>query len=353
MTKIIEYKCPACGGALAFDSHSQKLKCPYCDSEYDVETFDPNQMSHSAISHSQTEEADPLVKAYVCQSCAGEILTDINTGATICPYCGNKVIVPSQFEGKFEPEFIVPFQFDRRQAKDAYREHMEHLDFIPDIFKADARFDEITGLYVPFWVFDVTTEGAAKYNAVMTRSYISGDFNVQETRHFVVNRHGKFEFNKIPADASRKMNDQLMDSLEPISFFKVKQFERGYMAGYYASRYDVSEEECRMRIQDRINSTTKAALDATVTGYSSYSSTGYQINILDTKGHYALYPVWILNVKWNNDIYTFAMNGETGKLVGSFPFDQKAFNRYVLIHGPLFALFIFGLMMIFMTFMGG
>ena len=353
MTNIIEYKCPACGGALAFDSHSQKLKCPYCDSEYDVETFDSYQMSHSSIGDSQAEHDDPEVKAYVCQSCAGEILADVNTGATICPYCGNKVIVPSQFEGRFHPEYIVPFQFDKRQAKQAYREHMEHRDFIPEIFKEDARFDEIIGLYVPFWVFDVKTAGEAQYDASQMRTYIAGQYSVQETKHFRVNRQGEFEFSKVPADASRKMDDQLMDSLEPINFLKVKPFDQGYMAGYYASRYDVSEEDCLRRINQRIQSTTKAALDSTVTGYSTYRTLGYHVDILNTKGHYALYPVWLLNVKWNDEIYTFAMNGETGKLVGSFPFDQKAFNRYILTHGPVFALFIFALIMIFTMLMGG
>lgn len=39
MSDQIGYKCPACGGALAFDTASQKLKCPYCDSSYDTSQF--------------------------------------------------------------------------------------------------------------------------------------------------------------------------------------------------------------------------------------------------------------------------------------------------------------------------
>ena len=33
MSDLIEYKCPACGGAMEFNTKSQKLKCPYCDTE--------------------------------------------------------------------------------------------------------------------------------------------------------------------------------------------------------------------------------------------------------------------------------------------------------------------------------
>ena len=39
MATIKEYKCPCCGGAVEFDSKIQKIKCPYCDTEFDTEAF--------------------------------------------------------------------------------------------------------------------------------------------------------------------------------------------------------------------------------------------------------------------------------------------------------------------------
>ena len=39
MAQLIEYKCPACSGKLEFDSNVQKMKCPFCDSEFDVATL--------------------------------------------------------------------------------------------------------------------------------------------------------------------------------------------------------------------------------------------------------------------------------------------------------------------------
>ena len=39
MAVIQEYKCPCCGGAIAFDSTIQKMKCPYCDTEFEMETL--------------------------------------------------------------------------------------------------------------------------------------------------------------------------------------------------------------------------------------------------------------------------------------------------------------------------
>ena len=34
-----EYKCPACGGAMEFDTKEQKLKCQYCDTVMSLEEY--------------------------------------------------------------------------------------------------------------------------------------------------------------------------------------------------------------------------------------------------------------------------------------------------------------------------
>ncbi|MCI6866591.1 MAG: hypothetical protein MR871_01330, partial [Lachnospiraceae bacterium] len=49
---------------------------------------------------------------------------------------------------------------------------------------------------------------------------------------------------------------------------------------------------------------------------------------------YALLPVWVLNTMYKGKLYTFAMNGQTGKFVGNLPSDKgKAFG----IAGGVFA----------------
>ena len=40
MSFLQEYKCPCCGGAIAFDSGIQKMKCPFCDTEFEMETLE-------------------------------------------------------------------------------------------------------------------------------------------------------------------------------------------------------------------------------------------------------------------------------------------------------------------------
>ena len=48
------------------------------------------------------------------------------------------------------------------------------------------------------------------------------------------------------------------------------------------------------------------------------------------KAKYALYPVWLLNTSWRGKKYTFAMNGQTGKLVGDLPLDKSAYWKWLV-----------------------
>ena len=54
------------------------------------------------------------------------------------------------------------------------------------------------------------------------------------------------------------------------------------------------------------------------------------IQLQNGRARYALYPVWILNTKWNGQNFTFAVNGQTGKIAGDLPMDQSAYRRWLL-----------------------
>ena len=129
MSDILEYKCPCCGGAIEFNSRLQKMKCPYCDTEFELDTLkqfeeedkkeakDPEWDADNVAQSSEQIGDDGTFKTYVCDSCGGEIITDDNTAATSCPYCGNSVVVPKQFEGMLKPDLIIPFKLDKKQAE--------------------------------------------------------------------------------------------------------------------------------------------------------------------------------------------------------------------------------------------
>ena len=61
MADIKEYKCPACGGAMEFDSKSQKMKCPFCDTVVDMAEFEEADAGNKAKQNKQ-EGKDSLTE---------------------------------------------------------------------------------------------------------------------------------------------------------------------------------------------------------------------------------------------------------------------------------------------------
>lgn len=371
-TQVTNYQCPACTGPLHYSAKSGKLECDYCDSSFDVAEIEALYARKEAEAAAAKQAADAKAEAaqaakaeaaeaaaasggwdtsdlsrdwgaeadglrvYSCPSCGAELICDQSTAATACPYCGNPAIVPGQFSGALRPDSILPFRLSKDDAVQALRAHYKGKPFLPRSFTSANHIEQIQGVYVPFWLFDGGAEGAASYRASNTNVFVSGDYEITETRHYHVVRAGSLAFEKIPVDASSKMPDDHMDSIEPFDYAQLRPFSTAYLPGYLADKYDVTIDDSRDRADTRCRETLAQALRDTVTGYGACVTEREDIALRRGKVHYALLPVWMLSTKWRGQDFLFAMNGQTGKLVGDLPTDRGRFwGMFAAIAAPL------------------
>lgn len=338
MAELMEYKCPACGGALEFNSAIQKMKCPYCDSEYDVSAFVKKDESlngeqkggTSWTKNSGTWDAAETagMRVYSCKSCGGEIIADETTGASSCPYCGNPVVMTGSFSGALKPDYIIPFQLDKKAAKAALLKHYEGKRLLPNIFKDQNHIDEIKGVYVPFWLFDADISANVQFEGVNIQRWRDKKYEYEKIDTYSVLREGRMQFYHVPADGSSQMPDDLMESIEPFDFNKAVSFQTAYLAGYLADKYDITAEENEERINARILRGAEEALQEDVRPhYTSSTVQNSYVNYHATNVKYALYPVWLLSTTFRGQNYLFAMNGQTGKFVGDLPVDKGKARR--------------------------
>lgn len=333
MSTAMEYKCPCCDGAIAFDAGTQRMKCPYCDTEFDVETIQQQAeeaapQEETAWQQEQRQWQEGEVSSYVCQSCGGQLITDVNTAATACPYCGNPVVLSHNVSGQLMPDCIIPFKLDKKAAIAALSKHLSGKPLLPKQFRDENHIKEIQGVYVPFWLYDATAHGDAQYHATKVRTWADSRFYYTETSHYRVSRAGYLGFSGVPVDGSAKMDDALMESLEPYDLSQAEDFNSAFLAGYLADRYDQSAQECAPRAGERIQQSTERALRQTVVGYSTVATQNCMVNLQNASARYALYPVWLLHTRYKDKDYLFGMNGQTGKFVGDLPTDWGAFWRW-------------------------
>lgn len=340
MAVLQEYKCPCCGGAIEFNSAAQKMKCPYCDTEFELETLasydselsdQPQEdltWESTPDSRWQDGEAEGLC-AYVCASCGGEIVAEETTAATSCPYCGNPVVMAGRLTGSLKPDVVIPFKLDKKAAKAALKQHCSGKRLLPRVFRDENHIDQIKGIYVPYWLFDAGAQARIRYKATRVRSWSDAQFNYTETSFYSVTRGGTLAFENVPVDGSAKMTDELLESIEPFDLSEGVDFRTAYLSGYLADKYDVDAETSIQRANERIKKSTEDAFAATVRDFTTVTPETTGIRLEKGRARYALLPVWLLNTQWNGGTYTFAMNGQTGKIVGDLPMDKGAFNKWL------------------------
>ncbi|HBB43208.1 MAG TPA: hypothetical protein DCZ74_06795 [Treponema sp.] len=359
---VINYQCLACGGGLQFNPTTGKLICEYCDSTFTIEEIEKaygTQQSSAKpeTAENQTEDsssadadsfdgAEPKwdtenlssdwgadaanMKEYNCPSCGATIICDATTAATSCPYCDNPTVIETQFSGSLRPDYVIPFKLKKQEAINSLKEFYRDKKLLPKEFAEENHLQEIKGVYVPFWFFNGKAHGRAVFETTTSSSHISQNTETTTVRHFECVREADIEFDKVPVDASEKMPDDMMDSLEPFDYSEMKDFSTAYLPGYLADKYDVSVDKCFERANKRCAETCLKTLRRSVGGYDTCRLLSKNITLEKGVVNYGLLPVYLLYTKWSDQRFLFAVNGQTGKVVGNLPVSKKkAVGRFL------------------------
>ena len=356
--QLLEYRCPSCGASLQFDSGSQQVVCPYCDSSFspqsliDYDNFLKEEIKNGTsdswskdAARWEKDEATGL-NVYTCAACGGEVLGDDTLASARCPFCDNTVIMKRQFTGEWKPDLVLPFKLDRAAAQEAFRKHLHGKKLLAKAFHSESCIEEIKGIYVPFWLFSSDVSASMRFKGTTSRMWTDGRYDYVETSRYALLRAATARFNRIPVDGSEKMDDALMDSLEPFDFSQAVDFQTAYLSGFFSDRYDVNADTSIARAKERFSNTITQRVSSTTGGFGGVAMETASISEHNNTREYALLPVWLLHVRWHDQLYTFAMNGQTGKLVGNLPIDQKQVWKYRLLYGGIFAGIFGGLVLL-------
>lgn len=361
---ITNYKCPACTGPLHFSGKSGLVECDYCGSKYEIAEIDAlysekvkenvekasentnaeasvaqdsstqesaQETSAQSFEKTSTEEwAADEMSAYTCPSCGAELMCEKSTVATSCPYCGNPTIIASQFKGGKMPDYLIPFKVDKKGAIAKLKDFYKGKKFLPSVFSAENHIEEVKGVYIPFWLYSGNVQASLVFDASTSSSVSNGDKITTTTKHYEVIREGTVYYDKVPADASVKMDDSQMDSVEPYDYNELTQFTSSYLPGYFAESYDAEPENCFDRCKLRVENSAISSLRNTAENYKTLTIKSKKLDIHNESVSYAFLPVWLLSTKWKGINYLFAINGQSGKVVGELPVDKGKVRRHFI-----------------------
>lgn len=322
--EVLDNKCPSCGAKITFNPKNQKWDCEYCGSKFTLEEMKKYNNASSDKANKKVEKKKKLepLDIYHCKNCGAEVMADETTTATFCLYCGSTTILKDRIDDGIAPTKVIPFKKVKEDAVSAFKGLYKGRPLMPKLFNKEENIEKITGVYIPFWTYDLEASGGINFDATDIKTWSDYNYRYTKTDRYSCKRDSYMRFNKILVDGSSRFDDDLMDSIEPFDFKDLVEYNHAYLSGFLAEKYDVDSNEAIKRANKRAMNTAVSMAEATVI-HQTKTVTNNHLQITKLADDYILLPVWMVNIKYKDKNYTFAMNGQTGEIVGNIPLDMK------------------------------
>lgn len=330
------YQCRNCGGGLRFDIASQQLKCDFCQSLFPASEFQED------LNGAQEENEFEVTK-FICNQCGAEIISQDNTAASFCSFCGASTILSSRLSREKKPDAIIPFKKSKEDCIQAYHKLMKHSYFAPNDLKDAKAIDGFRGIYMPYWVYDVRHQG--NFRLPGEKYSRQGSYDI--TKHYDLCGNINASYQGITHDAASEFSDDISEALAPYNVREMQHFNGAFLSGFYADTSDVDPT-----IYD--SEVLKFTADISYQQIKKNPAfSGYSIKQAPTAGqtpfpvqmphpHYALFPVWFMSYRKNDRVAYVTVNGQTGKIAADVPIDFKKYAIGSLILAlPIFIIMNF------------
>ena len=305
------YRCPNCSANITFMPQTGMMHCEYCGKSYPTEEIIKYEKERGASS--EQKQATVRMQILHCNSCGAELAYNGVEASSFCAYCGQSTVVLERVEECLKPDYILPFKITQEQAEKTIRKKLSSGFFVPKEIKKFT-VDRLYGIYIPYWFYDIYygDEQFWRYKEGKAERFVR---SVSETR-----------CRNLTIDASENLSNESSECLEPYDTGELVEFDPSYLSGFYSDRYDSGHEKTDAiaieRARKLFDKEVKDKLEYKMIDAElelDYSDPVYRI--IGVK--YAFLPAWFLTFRNEEKPYTIMVNGQTGKMVGSVPYDKK------------------------------
>ncbi|MBN2724239.1 MAG: zinc ribbon domain-containing protein [Deltaproteobacteria bacterium] len=335
-----QFDCPQCAAQLEYDASKGAPVCPYCGFVSEVETtfeqkieavteldyFEYLAKHNEGNDESETEET-LTVK---CEGCYAESTVEAGQMSSECPFCGNNIVTQSKSRRLLKPRAILPFTIDAKSGHEKWKTWINGLWFAPNKLKQTVKYaDKLQGVYIPYWTYDASTEtyydgerGDTRYEKINGKkvpkikwTHVSGDVTVDFDDILIVASHG------VPHKYANRLDPWELEELVP--------YDDQYLSGFKAEAYQIDlqkgYEEARTIMDNYIDRTIRKDIGGDHQRIHS-KDTSYE----NVTFKHILLPIWISAYQFNDKVYKFLVNGQTGKVQGERPWSWVKITLLIL-----------------------
>ena len=334
-------KCKNCGGDLMFNPKTCQLNCEKCGSEFAFTMVKRTEKRpyQKGTYNFDTHEWAREKKIMKCETCGANIeLYGLNITSK-CPYCESSYVTSIAELPGLKPEAVVPFKFNEEEALVKFQEGIKKKFFVPTKFKKKLPKNNIVGVYVPTFNFDMDT--STRYEGVLEREVRvkRGKEYVTKTERFSIKGVKNMYHRNYVIESSDNINDKQITSLLPYDFDESYQYDENFIRGHRAKHYEDNLDKCNSLAKEKIERIIKETIlskynYSRVVSYNQYSTYTNEMFI------YRLLPLYNFEFDYNKKTYTVVMNGQTAKVGKGLPISPLKVSLVVIVILMIIALII-------------
>lgn len=346
----IELPCPSCGSRLHYAAENQKISCEYCGYIEEV-----NKANDKVVEKSLHDAVDQVAdftpeekgkKVYDCDNCGANFMVDSDQVKINCGFCGStKVNVQAYDHQYIEPSGIIPFYISRFEGDKIFKKWIRSGWFHPNKLKRLDMVEQLHGVYLPFWTYDAKADAqwsgeAGHYYYETIRVRVNGKMTTQQIRKTRwTHRSGRLShfFDDILVVAADGLEQKDVERILPFRLSEVVNFDPRLMVGWEAEIYNLEVDDGYHKAEKIMNYKLRNMCSAQLGGDTQRNLHVQSQKSAQTFKHIIL-PIWLCSYYYNNKLYHFTINGQTGKVYGKKPISWWKVAGLILV----FALFVFG-----------
>ncbi|MDR0854757.1 MAG: hypothetical protein LBN25_00120 [Christensenellaceae bacterium] len=318
---IATEKCPSCGASLEFNPDKGVLYCTHCSTEVPFSSSKSNENALDDL-FNVAPQWSAETKTFTCPNCGAKEIVGKDEIAKTCAFCGTPFVVEKSEISGMKPQAVVPFKFGTEKAIVKVKEWAKKKFYAPKTFKNDLTTENVRGLYQPAYTFDSHTQTSYYGRLYRNETYTvkQGKNYVTKTRRVYFNISGNYShfFDDMLIYASDTIPQKTVSKLEPFGTNNSEKYNDSFLHGYSATQYKLQGQTAWSMAKNKMETAIERAILSRYT-YSGVSYFHKKVHHNAPSYKYLLLPIYIGHFNFQQKLYNFFINGETGKITGKYP----------------------------------
>lgn len=331
ISNAVHLPCPSCGNQLQYKAEIKQISCGHCGYGEEINSANDQvvetalQGDLSQAKHFEPEEVNK--KIFDCQNCAAKFMVESDQLRITCGFCGSDNVNVDAFEHQFiKPVGIIPFYVSKEMANQKFQRWIKEGAFHPNKLKKLSRVEGLHGMYIPFWTYDAKTqstwEGQAGYYTQNNIPIPSSNGRIRNQRVPNIRwqrKSGNLNhfFDDVLVVASKKIDQSDVNKM-PFKLEEVVNYDPRLIMGWESEIYHIELDDGYSIAETIMDHKLRNMCSAQLGGDTQRNLHVSSKKFAQTYKHIVL-PFWICSYTYQNKIYRFLINGQTGRVQGKKP----------------------------------